>query len=247
MKHSKHNIEPLVRVLLVDSDAAFGRRLAQILDGPSGFRLCGQVLDAAAAQTAVATQDPDFVVVNTDGDSTDAFHLVCRLVVTDPGRRILATSCHCHPAAAEKALLAGARGVLLKTEPDEEILSAFWTVVRNQIYVSRALSMPLLKRLLSDSAESARSGVESLTDRELRVFELLGSGLSTREVAARLGLSCKTVESHREKIKHRLGVEGAAALAQCACAWVQRSLQAGCPTADGSVLGPRSEPPGLVP
>ena len=240
MKSSKPDIGPEFRVLLVDQDAAFGCRLAQALVGPSGFRLCGHVLDVAEAETAVAEQNPELVVADTDPDRTGALPLLSHLAATDPERRLLATSLRCEPAEAERVLRAGARGLLLKTEPAEEILTAFRTVLRGQIYVSRALTMPLLKRLLSEPAASSRSGVDSLTDRELRVFELLGFGLSKREVAARLGLSCKTVESHRAKIQHRLGLESAAALAQYACAWAQRGLRAGRPHPNGSALGKRA-------
>jgi len=240
MKSSKPDIGPEFRVLLVDQDAAFGCRLAQALVGPSGFRLCGHVLDVAEAETAVAEQNPELVVADTDPDRTGALPLLSHLAATDPERRLLATSLRCEPAEAERVLRAGARGLLLKTEPAEEILTAFRTVLRGQIYVSRALTMPLLKRLLSEPAASSRSGVDSLTDRELRVFELLGFGLSKREVAARLGLSCKTVESHRAKIQHRLGLESAAALAQYACAWAQRGLRAGRPHPNGSALGERA-------
>ena len=240
MKSSKPDIGPEFRVLLVDQDAAFGCRLAQALVGPSGFRLCGHVLNVAEAETAVTEQNPELVVADTDPDRTGALPLLSHLAATDPERRLLATSLRCEPAEAERVLRAGARGLLLKTEPAEEILTAFRTVVRGQIYVSRALTMPLLKRLLSEPAASSRSGVDSLTDRELRVFELLGFGLSKREVAARLGLSCKTVESHQAKIQHRLGLESAAALAQYACSWAQRGLRAGRPHPNGSALGERA-------
>jgi DNA-binding NarL/FixJ family response regulator len=240
MKSDKPDIRPEFRVLLVDQDAAFGCRLAQALVGPSGFRLCGHVLDVAEAETAVAEKNPELVVADTDPDRTGALPLLSRLAATGPERRLLATSLRCEPAEAERVLRAGARGLLLKTEPVEEILTAFRTVIQGQIYVSRALTMPLLKRLLSEPAASPRSGVDSLTDRELRVFELLGIGLSKREVAARLGLSCKTVESHRAKIQHRLGLESAAALAQYACAWAQRGLRAGRPHPNGSALGERA-------
>jgi len=234
MQSSNADIRPPLRVLLVDQDAPFGCRLAQALEGPSGFQLCGHVLDGAAAEAAVAEQNPELVVADTDPDRTGALPLLCHLAVTAPERRLLATSRLCDPAEAERVLRAGVLGFLLKSEPVEEILAAFRSVVAGQIYVSQALTIPLLKRLLSEPAGSARSGVDSLTDRELRVFELLGAGLSKREVAARLGLSCKTVESHRAKIQHRLGLESAAALAQYACAWAQRGLPASRPHPNGS-------------
>jgi DNA-binding NarL/FixJ family response regulator len=186
-------------------------------------------------------------VADIDPNRTGAFPLLCRLAATGLECRLLATSLRCEPAEAEQLLRAGVRGLLLKTEPPEEILTAFRTVISGQIYVSRALTMPLLKRLLSESSASPRSGVDSLTDRELRVFELLGFGLSKREVAARLGLSCKTVESHRAKIQHRLGLESAAALAQYACTWAQRGLRAGSRHPNGSALGERARPQLSIP
>jgi DNA-binding NarL/FixJ family response regulator len=240
MKSDKPDIGPQFRVLLVDQDVAFGGRLAQALDGPCGFRLCGQVPDVAEAERAVAERNPNLVVADIDPNRTGAFPLLCRLAATGPEFRLLATSLRCEPADAERVLRAGARGLLLKTEPLEEIVTAFQTVISGQIFVSRALTMPLLKRLLSQSSASPRSGVDSLTDRELRVFELLGFGLSKREVAARLGLSCKTVESHRAKIQHRLGLENSSALAQYACAWAQRGLRASHPNPNRSALGQRA-------
>ena len=247
MKSSKPQIAPLCRVLLVDQDAAFAGRLAQALEGPCGFWLCGHVLEAAVAEAAVAEQNPELVVADTDPDRTGALPLVGRLAAAAPERRLLAVSLHCGPAEAEQVLRAGARGLLLKTEPAEEVLTAFRTVMRGQIYVSRALTIPLLKRLLSEPLACPPSGVDSLTDRELRVFELLGFGLSKREVAARLGLSCKTVESHRAKIQHRLGLESAAALAQQACAWVQRGLRPGRPPPSNSAPGERAPPHRILP
>ncbi len=231
MKGDKNNAGPVFRVLLVDQDAAFGPRLAHALAGGCVFRLSGQVLDVAEAEKAVAEENPDLVVGDIDPYRTGALPLLCRLATARPELRLLATSLRCEPAEAEHLLRAGALGLLLKTEPAEEILAALQTVIRGQIYVSRALTMPLLKRLLSEPSAYPRTGVDSLTDRELRVFELLGFGLTKREVAARLGLSCKTIESHRTKIQHRLGLEGATALAQYACAWAQRSLRADQPRA----------------
>ena len=247
MNSSQPDIEPQFRVLLVDRDAAFGCRLAQALEGPCGFLLCGHVLNVAAAETAVAERNPDLVVADIDPDRTGALPLLCRLAASGPERRLLATSHCCEPAEAERVLRAGVRGLLLKTEPDEEFLTGFRAVIRGQVYVSRVLTMPLLKRLLSEPSGSACSGVASLTDRELRIFELLGSGLSKREVAAQLGLSCKTVESHRAKIQHRLGLGGAAALAQYACAWAQRGLRASRPHPNGGAPGERAQPQDAFP
>jgi DNA-binding NarL/FixJ family response regulator len=234
MNSNKPDVAPVSRVLLVDQDAAFVHRLAQALECPgSGFQLCGHVLDVAGAEAAVAENNPELVMADTDADRTGALPLLERLAAGASGRRLLATSRHCDPAEAEKVLRAGVLGFLLKTEPAGEILTALRTVVLGQMYVSQALTIPLLKRLLDEPGGSPRSGVDSLTDRELRVFELLGAGLGKREIASRLGLSCKTVESHRAKIQHRLGLESTAALTRYACAWAQRGLPGPRPRLNG--------------
>jgi DNA-binding NarL/FixJ family response regulator len=240
MKSDKSEVGPVFRVLLVDQDAAFGLRLAQALGGSRVFRLCGHTLGVAEAEKAIAHEHPDLVVGDIDPYRTGALPLLCRLATMRPGIRLLAASLRCEPAEAEHLLRAGALGVLLKTEPPEEILTALQMVIQGQIYVSRSLTLPLLKRLLSEPSIFPRTGVDSLTDRELRVFELLGSGLTNREVAARLGISCKTIESHRAKIQHRLGLGSATALAQYACAWTQRSLRTDQPQATGGSPGKRT-------
>ncbi len=239
MKSSKPNTGALVRVLLVDSDPAAGRRLVRLFEGACGFRLCGQAQDLAEAQRVMAAEAPDLLIVDTDLNRAAALQFFSSLAGVAQCR-VLATSRHSDAAQAEQVLRTGISGFLLKTEPTHEILSAFRAVLRGQHYVSRAVAMPLLKRLLSERPRWARTGIESLTDRELRIFELLGLGLSKREVAARLGLSCKTVESHRAKIQHRLGLKSAADLAQCAFAWVQRGLPSDTAASYSRIIGERS-------
>ncbi len=239
MKSSKSNTAALVRVLLVDPDPAAGRRLARLFEGACGFRLCGQVADLAEAQRSIALEHPDLLVVDTDFDRAGVLQFLSTVAGALPCR-ILATSRQSDAVQAEQILRAGVHGYLLKTEPSHEVLNAFRSVLRGQHYASRAVAMPLLKRLLIEQPRWARTGIESLTDRELRVFELLGLGLSKREVAARLGLSCKTVESHRSKIQHRLGLKSAADLAQCAFAWVQRGLPSDGAASYRAIIGDRS-------
>ena len=212
----------LIRVFLVSGDLDFCHRLAQVLARCHPFRLCGQRSDAALARDAVAVANPDLVVADTDFGREVTIELVRALNTACPRLRILAISSSNDPLAAEEVLVAGARGVLLKTETWAEIIGACTALMAGEMCVSKAVGALLLRHLLRAPSPSGLAGVESLTNRELRVFELLGSGYNTREVAKQLHLSCKTVESHRENIKHRLGLDGAAALTQCACAWMQR-------------------------
>jgi DNA-binding NarL/FixJ family response regulator len=213
----KPNGGPQGRVLLVDRDPAFARRLAEIFGVAGPFCLCSHVPDATAALAAISMEKPDLVLVDCEADSAAALQLIRTLAGTHPERRVLGLSRRGDPAEAEQMFISGARGVLLRSDPPEEILGAFRTVLKGLLHVSRPLTAPLLQRLLAQSAKSATSGLEGLTDREFRIFELLGLGLSTRDIAARLGLSCKTVDSHRAKIQHRLGLKNAADLSRSAC------------------------------
>ena len=104
------------------------------------------------------------------------------------------------------------------------MLSAIRTVLGGEVYLTRGLAALLLHRLVGAAPKAACSGVEPLTDRELHVLQLLGAGMSTREIAAELNLSFKTIETHRENIKRKLGLPGAAALVHYATEWAREQI-----------------------
>jgi DNA-binding NarL/FixJ family response regulator len=138
------------------------------------------------------------------------------------------------PEWLQRLMGGGAGGVLLCDDGVAEWADAVRTLAGGELFISRSMVSDVVEHVLR-TGPSARSGVESLTDRELAVFELIGSGLTTHQIARRLELSVKTVESHREKIKHRLGITDAAALARFACNWSEKHLKV-----DGEL-----PPPGL--
>jgi DNA-binding NarL/FixJ family response regulator len=137
------------------------------------------------------------------------------------------------PEWVQRLMGGGAGGVVLCDDSASEWADAIRTLARGEMFVSRSMVSDVVEHVLR-AGPAARTGVESLTDRELAVFELIGSGLKTNEIARRLHLSVKTVESHREKIKHRLGVPDAAALNRYACSWSEKHLNVGpCDGASG--------------
>ena len=220
MKSSRTADRHLHRILLVSGDLGFCHKLAQVVAECREFSLCGQVMDTASAHEVVAAQKPDSVVADTDLCRPSALDVFRSLTTFFPDLQILATSCRCDAIEAENVLLAGARGFLLKTESPAEILHALSTMIYGGIYASPVIMTPLLRRLLQRPTDFSPRSIQNLTDRELRVFELLGTGLNNREVAEQLHLSHKTIESHRENIKHRLGLDSAAALRHCASSWM---------------------------
>ena len=205
-------------MLLVTKDVELRRRLAQLLAGQTQFKDVGAGMPGASTLPKGAHPDIAILSVGEGKAPQEQIQAVRELF---PQTAVLLISRKALPANVEYALRAGAMGWVLETDTSSEWLEALRAIQGGQLYVSEAISPGLLQRVLKSKPTSS-AGVDSLTDRELVVFELLGTGLSTVDIARRLQLSAKTVESHREKIKHRLGLGDAAALLHFAYAWSQR-------------------------
>jgi DNA-binding NarL/FixJ family response regulator len=211
----------VVQVLLVHKDVELRRKFAQLLAGQPAFIEAGSIGTVAASSILPNSLQPDVTILGVvDGKETAA--QIQALKKQFPHTAILLMARKTQPANVEHALRVGAMGWVLEDDAPAEWLDALRAIQRGQLYVSTTISSGLLQRVLQSTPGSNTVGVDSLTDRELVIFELLGTGLGTVEIARRLNLSAKTIESHREKIKHRLGLADSAALLHFAYAWNQR-------------------------
>jgi DNA-binding NarL/FixJ family response regulator len=208
------------RVLVVDPHPLFRGGLVQLIHSQEEFVVCAEADSAPAAHAAVAAWNPEIIVLDLGFEAESGLALVRALKTASPKLRILVVSDKPDEAYAERALRTGADGYLLKSEPGQEVLRALRAVLSGELYVPPSMASRLLKRALQSPVVSD-PGVGVLTDRELRVLELLGAGLKTGEIAGRLHLRRKTVDAHRENIKHKLGLQSATALASYACEWGQ--------------------------
>ena len=129
---------------------------------------------------------------------------------------------------AERALRAGARGYVMKDKPIDEVLTAIRRVLRGEIHLSERMSGRLLQKLVGSAPATTDSLVGVLTNRELQIFELIGQGFGTRNIAAKLHLSVKTIDTHRENIKRKLNLGDSVELHQHAFLWVQRMPKGEC-------------------
>jgi DNA-binding NarL/FixJ family response regulator len=150
----------------------------------------------------------------------DGLELIKSLKGLYPDLLMLVLSEHDETLYAERALRAGARGYLMKEETTDEVLNAIRTTLQGELYVSRKMSVLALHKLLDNTPQTRGEYLERLTDRELQVFHMLGVGKGTADIAAELHVSFKTIESHRENIKHKLGLRNAADLLCHAVHWV---------------------------
>lgn len=209
---------------MVDDHPLVRDGLCRLISQQGDLTCCGEAGSVAEAQTAVAKHKPDLLILDLRLHGGDGLELIKSLKSQFPGLHILVLSQVDPSLYAERALRAGALGFLPKEQAAEEVLLAIRTVLAGQVYVTRGLAARLLHHFVGASHRAPIAGLERLTDRELHVLELLGTGMSTREIAAELNLSFKTVETHREHIKQKLGLNGAAQLLEYAVRWAQEHV-----------------------
>jgi len=221
MKDGTNSAPAKRRVLIVDDHPRLRDGLAKLINRQHDLICCGEADSVRSAQEAVAGHKPDLLLLDLRLGDADVLELIKVLKAQYPHLVILVISQYDDTLWPERALRAGALGYVVKQEATEEVLGAIRAVLGGNLYVSRSVAGLLVQKFIQNKPEVPRSGVESLTDRELQVLRLIGLGWSTREIAGELTLSFKTVESHRENIKHKLGLRDAAHLASHANEWVQ--------------------------
>jgi len=206
------------RVLIVDDHPIVRQGLAQLINQADDLQVCGQAEDSYQAMQAIKTLTPDMVIVDISLKDTSGMELIKDIKVQYADMPILTLSMHDEGVYAERALRAGARGYIMKQEATERVITAIRRVLAGEMYVSDTVAAKMVSKLASGAGST--SPLESLSDRELEVFRLIGEGHGTREVAEKLHLSIKTIETYRAHIKEKLGFKNANELFRAAVEWV---------------------------
>ncbi len=209
-----------IRVLIVEDHPFFRSGLAQWLNQQEEVICCGEAGSVAEARLAVAASRPEVILMDLRLGDGEGLELITEVMREHPLIRIIALSQFDEDIYAHRALKAGARGYLMKSEATEAVLTAIGTVLRGGIHLSPRMAARLLQNIFPDPA-SRTLDLAKLTDRELQVFQLLGGGLSTVEIGRHLKISPKTVETYREHLKDKLGLADAPALLRAATLWVE--------------------------
>ena len=208
-----------IRILVVDDHPLVREALSAVINRHPEFVCCGEAASAAETLKAVAAHSPDLVLLDLWLDKGDGLELIKTLRLQHPALRILVLSQFEESVYAERALRAGARGYVMKEQASKEVVAAMQKVLAGELYVSPKMAAIALHKLVEPKNRNGAGSIEGLTDRELQIFELLGAGMSTRRIADSLSLSFKTIETHRENIKHKLGLRDAAELTHSAANW----------------------------
>jgi DNA-binding NarL/FixJ family response regulator len=206
------------KVLIVDDHPLVREGLAARVSAQRDMEVCGEAADVDEALALVAKTKPALVIVDLALKRGHGLDLIERLRASGMHMRILVVSAYEEALFAQRALRAGAHGYVNKQEAQESVLVAIRAVLAGERYLSAEMTRRLLDEAIEPERE--RHGVESLTNREIEVFDLIGRGNTTRAIARRLDLSIHTVESHRENIRRKLGLSNGAELARRATEWV---------------------------
>jgi DNA-binding NarL/FixJ family response regulator len=216
------------RILVADAFPMLRHGLVAFLNAQPDMIVCGEADSIPSALIKIAECKPHLLVIGLRLGAGDCVEFVKALKVQTPGLLILVYSGFEESIFAMRALRAGASGYLMKRAAMDEMLAAISDILRGEIYVSRELAMQVFKEALETQPQFRLPGrathVENLSDREMHVFHLLGSGLGTKKIAHSLNLSVKTIETHREHIKHKLGLNSGQALVERATKYVEETL-----------------------
>ena len=215
-----------IRVLLVDDHPILRRGLAQMINAEPDLMVCGEAEDAPKAFEAAGALQPDIAIVDISLKTGNGIELIKNLKARYPDLPTLVLSIHDESLYAERALRAGSLGYVMKEEAIEQVLVAIRHVLKGEVFLSEKMKSRMLQSLALGRQRAATSPLEQLTDRELQVFRLIGEGHSTRQIAAELHLSIRTVEAYREYIKTKLNLRNATELMQHAFHWVHQQAAA---------------------
>jgi DNA-binding NarL/FixJ family response regulator len=212
-KKNKH------RILLVDDHPIVRQGLAEMIDHQKDLMVCGTADDLHKALDQITALQPDLVIVDISLKSSNGIELLKNIKIRHPKMLVLMLSMHDETLYAVRALRAGAAGYIMKQEAIDHVLTAIRHVVAGDIYLSERMEKKMMQQLVGGRAARTGSPLEDLSDRELEVFNLIGQGHGTRQIAEELHLSIKTIESHRAHIKEKLNLKNATELVQHAIQW----------------------------
>ncbi|KAF0181524.1 MAG: two component LuxR family transcriptional regulator [Limisphaerales bacterium] len=215
------------KILIVDDHPLMRDGLVALITAQPDLAVCAQAADAREALQAVEAHWPDLVLMDISLPGKSGLEAIKDLQAIQSGLAILVLSMHDEALYAERVLRAGARGYVMKQEGGKRIMDGIRAVLEGRVFVSEKMSARIMDAFTGHRTGGAGSSVESLSDREFEVFQLIGRGRSTKEIAAQLHLSGKTVEVHRVNIKAKLKLATSPELVHYAVRWVESQSAAG--------------------
>ena len=213
------------KVLLVDDHPLVREWLANLINQQPDLEVCGEADSAPQALQMMSVANPKVAIVDISMEGGSGLELIKNIKASHPGVMVIVLTMHDEALYGERALRAGARGYIMKREATKRVLEAIRTVLGGKLYLSDKMAMLMAEKFVEGRLTTAGSVMEQLSDRELEVFQLLGRGYSTRQIADELHVSFKTVQSFCARIKEKLNFVNAAELLREAVRWHDRQQE----------------------
>ena len=208
----------MARILIVDDHPLVRAGFAQLIGDCPDLEVCGEAADMAEALRQVDLAPPDLVIIDLSLAGGSGLDLIEHIKSRDSNILMLVASMHDETLYAERVLAAGARGYINKQEAQDSIIRAIRQVLGGKVYLSEAMTERTLAGMVDSHTE--KRDIERLSNRELQVFELIGQGVASSQIASQLNLSINTIETHQANIKRKLRLKSAHELNQHAIRWV---------------------------
>jgi DNA-binding NarL/FixJ family response regulator len=210
-----------IKVVLVEDHQMFREWLAHLISRKAPLSVCGEADNIRDALKIIRETQPDIVIVDITLRGSSGLELIKDLKAQGMAVPVLVLSMHDESLYAERVLRAGAKGYITKHEASSTLLEAIQQVLNGEVYLGKTMTSKILQKMSGRASPTVTSGMELLADRELEVFQLIGRGYNTREIAAQLHLGDSTVDTYRARIKEKLKLRNAAEMYSRAAHWVQ--------------------------
>jgi DNA-binding NarL/FixJ family response regulator len=208
------------RILIVDDHPMMRAGLTQLISRQPSMEVCGEAGGSAEAMEQIAKFQPDLIIADLTMKGGGGLEFIKDARTLHANIPILVVSMHDENVYAERSLRAGAAGYIMKEESPTHLVSAIQRVLDGGIYLSETMSGRILKSVTGTNTRNADSPLQKLTDREFEIFQLIGRGSTTEEIAAQLHISRRTVDVHRSQIKEKLHIKSGTALVHYAVQWL---------------------------
>ncbi len=208
-----------IKVLIVEDHPIYRMGLKELINSQMDMQVCDEADDVSAALKCMAETPPDMVVVDLALRSSNGLELIKEINTCKHPVPVLVLSMHDESIHAQRCIAAGARGYIMKQEASTSVVKAIRRILAGNSYVSPRVMTQLLNYMRNQNNSLPKSPIDSLSDRELEIFQWIGKGYSPSRIANQLNLSAKTIGAHKERIKEKLGLKDGGELVRFAVLW----------------------------
>ncbi|MBU3950675.1 MAG: response regulator transcription factor [Proteobacteria bacterium] len=213
-----------LKILIVEDHPIFRMGMEEMIEHEPDMCVCGHAEEVDHALDLIGVHRPDLVIVDLSLKESNGMDLVREICAHHKPTASLVLSMHDEALHAERCIMAGAKGYIMKQEASESVVTAIRRIMDGHIHVSPKIMSRILNSFQKQPGLVHKSPLSRITDRELEIFQLIGQGLSSKQIANQLNISIKTIGTYRERIKEKLNLNNASELVRHAVIWVETGV-----------------------